>query len=299
MQAPHPRTFSRDLHTSYLLSRRSTAGNRDGSGASVLALCRRGFGACPASRCSYLGGCVSVAWTTGVPEQLSRLDGVVVFERDVEARPPDADAAVALSGGALALSVALGELDGRLADMYVGARTVLGHLSNPDRLSLAAHGLRELMEKLPRHLDVPVEVSKGPGLNSLSRDLVDAWRKWGPRSSKDDGSLRNPAKVFAALETFCVAVEADLPTRKEQAAAALRGLDLHPVKLPPSIESLHVSQWRDLEGFFQGVSHHTHVSTPDEFAQYLGALERFLLDRLRPRTFDDLAAIDALLAEDA
>lgn len=42
----------------------------------------------------------------------------------------------------------------RMAKMYFGAVLVLRQIGNPDRLALAAHGLRELMEKMPRFLDV-------------------------------------------------------------------------------------------------------------------------------------------------
>ena len=62
-----------------------------------------------------------------------------------------------LSGQQQALYAALIEKERRLAFMYYGALVVFGHNDNPDRLALAAHGLRELMEKLPRYLDLPTE----------------------------------------------------------------------------------------------------------------------------------------------
>lgn len=46
---------------------------------------------------------------------------------------------------------ALGELDEALARMYLGALLALRQTENPDRLALAAHDMRELMEKLARH----------------------------------------------------------------------------------------------------------------------------------------------------
>src|SRR5690606_7524699 len=111
-----------------------------------------------------------------------------------------------------------------------------------------------------------------------------------------DGILtKNGHRLLQALDDFCKGVRAAIPTRKEQAAAAVRGLDLNPVKLPPPIESLHVEQWHEIEGFFIGVSHHTRSTNDEELAQYTAALERFVLERLRPRTFDDFSAIDALL----
>ena len=43
--------------------------------------------------------------------------------------------------------------------MYLGALMVFDQGGNPDRLALAAHSFRELMEKLPRYIDVPAESS--------------------------------------------------------------------------------------------------------------------------------------------
>jgi len=161
---------------------------------------------------------------------------------------------------------------------------------------LAAHGIRELLEKLPRYLDVPVEAPKPLALGARARNLTDAWDRLGGSAVKDGLLTKNGTKLLDAVKEFCEGVRADVPTRVEQAAAAVRGLDLHPLKLPPQIESLHVQQWREIEGFFIGVSHHTRSTDHDEFSQFVAALERFLLERLRPRTFDDFTAIDQLLA---
>lgn len=191
---------------------------------------------------------------------------------------------------------ALANIRQELADMYFGALDVLTRGGNPDRHALAAHGIRELLEKLPRHLDVPVDAAKPLGLTARARNLTDAWEKWSGSAVIDGALTRDGSKLFAALQEFCAGVRADMPTRVEQAAAAVRGLDLNPIKLPPPIESLHVQQWREFEGFFIGVSHHTRTTNDKEFAQYVAAFERFLLERLRPRTFDDFAAIDELLA---
>lgn len=202
---------------------------------------------------------------------------------------------VALSGPAREMFQALASVRQELGDMYLGALDVAARGGNPDRHALAAHGIRELLEKLPRYLDVPVDATKSLGLTSRARTLTDAWDKWSESAIDDSGLTRNGRKLLAALEEFCAGVRADIPTRVEQAAAAVRGLDLNPIKLPPPIESLHVQQWREIEGFFIGVSHHTRPTDDGELAQYLAALERFLLERLRPRTFDDFTAIDELL----
>jgi hypothetical protein len=160
---------------------------------------------------------------------------------------------VALTGPAREMFEALASIRQELADMYLGALDVVARGGNPDRYALAAHGIRELLEKLPRHLDVPVDAVKALGLTARVRKLTDAWDRWSG-SAVNDGSLTSKGhKLLAALREFCEGVHADIPTRAEQSAAAVRGLDLNPIKLPPSIESLHVRQWREIEGFFIGL----------------------------------------------
>ena len=60
-----------------------------------------------------------------------------------------------LSAQQRALYEALAEQDKRLAGIYLGSLLVLSQLENPDSLALAAHSLRELMEKLPKYRDLP------------------------------------------------------------------------------------------------------------------------------------------------
>lgn len=202
---------------------------------------------------------------------------------------------IQLDGGARALFEALAEITQDLANMYLGALDIAARPGNPDNLALAAHGIRELLEKLPRYLDVPVEAQKSQSLSARVRQLTDAWSRLGDKAVDGDTLTGHGRKLLAALGKFCEGVAADLPTRMEQTATALRSLDPHPIKLPPPIETMHVKEWREIEGFFIGVAHHTRTCTEDEFQQYVRALEGFLLERLRPRTFDDFAAIDDLL----
>lgn len=181
--------------------------------------------------------------------------------------------------------------------MYLGALDVLQHNGNPDRLALVAHGIRELIEKLPRFLDVPSTEKRGPGIREQARSLAAAWEKWGPSAVAEKHTLTSSGeKLLKQLGEFCEGVGAD-PTRRQAATAAVSRLDLNPLKLSPQIQDLHVSEWSTIEGFFIGVAHHTKTTNDEEMEQYLAALDRFLLDRLRPRTFDDFAAIDELLGK--
>jgi hypothetical protein len=52
-----------------------------------------------------------------------------------------------------------------------------------------------------------------------------------------------------------------------------------------------------MRDFFQAISHHLKTTDETEFRQWLDALERFLLDRLCPRTFSDIDVIDTIIRE--
>lgn len=61
-----------------------------------------------------------------------------------------------LNGRQRAVEAALGRKSAELVAYCLGALGVIGHEANPDRLAHAAHGLRELMEKFPKYVDVAV-----------------------------------------------------------------------------------------------------------------------------------------------
>jgi hypothetical protein len=49
--------------------------------------------------------------------------------------------------------------------------------------------------------------------------------------------------------------------------------------------------------YFQAIAHHGRQPPEEDFRARIDALERFLLDRLRPRTFADFDAIDDIIQE--
>ena len=71
---------------------------------------------------------------------------------------------------------ALNELNPDLARMYHGVLLVLADDKNPERFVFAAHGLRELMEKLPRYLGIPIRQPGGELVKAVSH-LQDLWEK--------------------------------------------------------------------------------------------------------------------------
>ena len=183
----------------------------------------------------------------------------------------------------------LQKLDGkhRFSDMYLGALRVFRDRSNPDRLVLAAHGLRELMRKLALQLaahSLPSgSIHRTDGLPSHLPRLQKAWLKLG-WDGKSELGFRKVRPFLHAAGGFFASL-GSRPSRSEIGTHALRRLDKHPVPLPPRLEELQLDAWGDIERFFLGVCHHDRLAKDEEFEAYLIALEAFFLDRLRPRTF--------------
>lgn len=207
-----------------------------------------------------------------------------------------------LSGEQIALHKELADKNPVLARMYQGALYVLEQSENPDRFALAAHGLRELMEKLPRYLDIPKEANS-VGMTAKVRDLYKCWCSARKRSSchhdgKWSGRIDKGLQTFLKkTQEFFAWLEVDRPSRKQSVAKILRVLDPLRRALPAPIEKLRVDEWDGIHNYFEGVSHHNLPGTVDEFASWLLALERFLLDRLIPRTFEDHEKIDQIIRE--
>jgi hypothetical protein len=207
-----------------------------------------------------------------------------------------------LPGQQQALYNALLEKDQGLTNMYYGALMVLNHNSNPDNLALAAHGVRELMEKIPVFVDVQIK-AQTESLKGKVLDLENFWtatlRKTKCyKSQKWSGQIDVPlSKLLERLYTFFEWFIKHHPRRRAEIIATLQGLDSSRFKLPEHLEKLNAQTWDDMRDFFQAVSHHRKFTTGEEFSLRLNMLETFLLDRLHPRTFADINVIDEIIRE--
>jgi len=209
-----------------------------------------------------------------------------------------------LSGQQRALLQALEQKNSALAVMYHGGLHVLADASNPDRFSLCAHALRELMEKLPEYLDVSTKAQQ-ESLKAKVREVEDSYRGMQQKtacfntSANWDGNIDGPLRKFLlCLVRFFDWFATHHPRRREEVHGALIRLDGSGRELPAPLASLNVDAWDQKRGYFQSVAHHRKRGDEEEFSRWLDALVRFLLDRLVPRTFDDFSEIDALLGED-
>ena len=193
-----------------------------------------------------------------------------------------------------------GRLRQNLADMHLGALRAF-YSKNPDRLAQAAHSLRELMEKLPEYLDVPVK--EAANLGEKVKELARSWKRVAKplvdtEQSVWSGTIDAPLQTFLVqIEEFFAWQESNRQSRTQKKLKALRQLD--PLGFPyiGPVSSSWVKQWTECHEYFELVSHHRHVPTDDEFASQVSTIEQFLLDRLRPRTFEDHTKLDELISE--
>ena len=242
------------------------------------------------------------------PSPLSYLGGRFLSEQSggAETQPTEGTTEVnmprfVLSGQQRSLLTALERRNEALSTMYQGGLVVLSDLSNPDRHSLCAHAIRELMEKLPRFLEVPTR-AQGERLGPKVREIEVAFQRLCQREASSQGVEWHGRVVDINLHKFLQQVEGFFgwfqthqPRRRMEMRVALEKLDASGRPLPSRLADLNVIAWEDIHEYFLSIAHHGRMAVDSEFVSYLSALERFLLERLEPRTFNDFEEIDKLL----
>lgn len=217
-----------------------------------------------------------------------------------DARPREP--ALVLTGPQKALFDSLSEKSPELARMYLGAVVAVRNAANPERFAQAAHSMRELMQKVPEYYEVQTKAYR----ERLSDQISALQGKWEKllrgtdccRNSEWSGQIDNPlAKFLKSVREFFEWFVRHRPRRKDVIKSTLRAIDGSGRPLPPPLESLNVEKWEIIRDYFIGVCHHDGDAEEGEYGQYLGELERFLLDLVRPRTFDDFSEIDRLITE--
>jgi hypothetical protein len=209
---------------------------------------------------------------------------------------------VELVGQQLALYRALAEHSRELAGRYLGASVVLMAPANPEQFAQAAHSVRELMNNLHTISNVPVQ-AKGGRLGDKFAAMTERWESAKRNSDCFDeegwhGEIDDAARRgFEAVDDAIAWQEKNRPKRKEQHRSTLRGLDAAQRPLPAFIENGFIELWDGMRDYFVDVCHHRRETTEEEFLGTLEQLERFVLDRLKPRTFAEQTTIDALIAE--
>jgi hypothetical protein len=225
-------------------------------------------------------------------------------EEAAESREPKADAGVSIPEQQQVLLEALRERDARLATIYEAVIDVMTAEDLPDQLSLAAHAMRELMERLPLAFDVPIH-QKSSVINlirEVERDLLRAQEISSCRTSDGwKGPIDAPlAKLLATVEKLAEDRQQDWPSRSEVAVALMHQLEPALGRRSPAMVKPEAAAWANIRRYFEQVSHHHHVfesfeTSSNDLEERIRTVEGLLLNKLRPPTAEDFREIDQLM----
>ena len=199
-----------------------------------------------------------------------------------------------------ALFGALGNMDPRLSDFYLGAILVLRDASNPVRMPQAAHVLREILDAVLEAQSVEGGVPSGD-MGTRLGPAEAAWnrvRDSRANEGREDWWMDDHLRSFLdAMRDFFTWKTHERKARREQMREAVRGLDVSRRVLPPVLEEEVVRDGMRLRQYFIKVCHFDVAAEENVFLERLSEFESFLLNRLSPRTFADQSALDALSEE--
>jgi hypothetical protein len=227
-------------------------------------------------------------------------------EETGEAQAPLSGATLAIPRERLVLMEALRERDDRLAAIYEGVVHMMARLDLPDRLSLAAHAMRELMERLPLAFDVPIDEKSRvlDRVREVEATLAQAHTKSSCRTSDGwQGRIDGPmTKLLASVEKLVEERRRYWPSRAEVAVELINRLEPALGRRSAPLVKTEAQEWAGFRRYFEQVSHHHHVfesfeTSASEFEDRVRKVESLLLNKLRPPTAEDFEAIDRLMGE--
>lgn len=229
-----------------------------------------------------------------------------LFETEASGSPPDGRQGdvrpLELSGRQRLLYRALNEKSPEIAELYESALRVLADCSNPGRLFLAAHAIREMADGLPKFLDLPTLAEQGrlgDRVSALEKTWVNATKSQCRKDGQWAGEIDDPLRtLLEVLEEFLQWWKDNRPRRRDVAARLFRSTDPSGMPLPETLEQKRVGRWMELRDYFVRVAHQS-STTEEEFRSALSELEQILLDSLYRRPSEDFSAIDSILAEEA
>lgn len=190
----------------------------------------------------------------------------------------------------------------KLARIYWCSLVVLADESNPCRYELAAHSLRELIEKSPLLTNGQAFAGGDTVANRLD-PIRKAFAAISRSQKFDDivnfeavaGPLRG---LLAELDKFFEWQELNRPNVAMKTARHLSELSGAGPALPTDFFELEVASWMAADDYFKKVSHNRtdHIDR-DEFMQHKSFVEKTLIRRLQPRSVEQLNELDALIKE--
>jgi hypothetical protein len=188
-----------------------------------------------------------------------------------------------------------------LGTIYEGILVRLSDTTAVDGAAYAAHGARELMEKLGWRVNDDTPEQRG-SLGDRAGEIEDfyevAVRTLPPERALWAGAELTP-EVVALMDTVAHMIEWRQSNILSRSSHATVMVDFSIGPIPRLLRAEKRKQWMDLRDFFTKVAHH---GTVDGRQQALGdvanrfrELEDFLYARWAPETVRDFAEIDTLI----
>lgn len=195
----------------------------------------------------------------------------------------------------------LNEKDTRLGSMYKAALIVIKcETMENERFVLAAHNIRELMEKLPKHIDVDIPGPRNyyPLIKKQTELFQHAKQSTTFNDNKWCGFIDDILKNFLIeTERICSKFIQMEDERSKRFSKALCNFGGWEQQLPSVLRKQNENLWKQMMNFFVAVCHHKRMSSEEEFLQYLSMLEDFLINQLEPKVFEDFDLIDSIIEE--
>jgi hypothetical protein len=204
----------------------------------------------------------------------------------------------------------LQDRDGRyqsgFVELYLGAVFAASDASRPDRFAHAAHGMRELLEKLPLFYDGAPTKIQIADVASGARRLADEYQRAKQNSACfTSGSPAWMGQIDSHLHRLLdrvdvVSKEMDrFPTRRVIQQRFLRNLDPLRSQQPMPGEESQLDEWKRLDQFFKAIAHHQRATSMAEFDTHATSCTTMLLNLLRPSASAILDQLDAIIQETA
>jgi hypothetical protein len=174
--------------------------------------------------------------------------------------------------------------------------------SNPARFELAAHSMRELIEKISL-LTNGAGWAHGEGMKD---QLVEVRRAYSALTQGQgfserfslDNSQDHVSTVLRELSRFFEWEAVNRPQLRERIAQTLSALSGPGQVLPLDVSENEVGRWVSAYKYFNMVAHNRHDTVDrDAFVNNMMFIEKVLLSRLQPPAIPELDALDALIKE--
>lgn len=187
-----------------------------------------------------------------------------------------------------------------LSDIYVGAIRVLEDDKNPHRVSQAAYGMRELMDRLEQHLGINRDRSSD--VANRVQEIEGSWDT-AVRRSRCLRDTTWECEIDESLSRFLNEMNEffswykNRVTGKKASSQVSRKLQHTEAFYPESLHKERQERWSDAYSFFNGILHQHKVVGHVDFGKRLQDTELFFLDLFRPKPTEDFDSIDEVVRE--